>query len=309
MRRHWIAQLTALVLALVGAAIAPLAAQKVGGAASGEVTDLTGAPIAGALVILVHTETNVTSRSTTDQAGRYRLPSLPAGDYRLEVSVPGFARHTRQLRITAGQTLTADILLQLAGGSEEVRVTASTLQRESAELGGIVDRDLVLNLPVNGRSFEQLALLEPGVTSTTGRETSVLYQHGLKININGASSRSNTFLLDGTSVADLYNNGLGSVAGTFLGIEAVREFQVLTNAYDASHGGGSGGVVSIVTKSGSPDYHGSAFGTLRDGRLDAKGHFDQEKPQLRRGQAGFSLGGPVIRDRAVFFATGEWLRE
>ena len=136
---------------------------------------------------------------------------------------------------------------------------ASTLQRESAELGGLVDRDLVLGLPVNGRSYEQLALLEPGVVATTSRETSVLYQHGLKININGASSRSNAFLLDGTSVTDLYNNGLGSVAGMFLGLEAVREFQVLTNAYDASHGGVSGGVVSIITKSGSSDLHGSAF--------------------------------------------------
>ena len=197
----------------------------------------------------------------------------------------------------------------MSGGTEAIHVSASVLQRDSAELGGIVDREQILSLPLNGRSYDQLVLLEPGVVATTTRETSVLYQHGLKININGASSRSNAFLLDGTSVADLYNNGLGSVAGTFLGIEAVREFQVLTNAYDASHGGVSGGVISIVTKSGSRDVHGSAFATVRDASLDAKSYFDTSKPDFWRRQAGFSLGGPLLPHRAVFFATGEWLGE
>ena len=285
------------------------AAQNVGGAVTGVVSDATGAAVPGAVVTLLHTETSAFRRATSDQSGRYRFASLPPGDYRLEVEVAGFASHTEQLRITLGQTVPLRIELQVSGGTEAIHVSASALQRESSELGGIVDREQVLTLPLNGRSYDQLALLEPGVVATTSRETSVLYQHGLKININGASSRSNAFLLDGTSVADLYNNGLGSVAGTFLGIEAVREFQVLTNAYDASHGGVSGGVVSIVTKSGSRDVHGSAFATVRDGRLDARSFFDTTKPDFWRRQAGFSLGGPLVPHRAVFFATGEWLRE
>ena len=297
------------LLALSFAAPPVAGAQNVAGGASGVVVDATGASLPGAVISVVHTETSVARRTTSDDSGRYRITSLAPGEYRVEVQVQGFAARTEQLRITAGQTVTLDIQLQVLAGSEEVHVVASTLQRESAELGGIVDREQVLTLPVNGRSYEQLALLEPGVVATTSRETSVLYQHGLKININGASSRSNAFLLDGTSVADLYNNGLGSVAGTFLGIEAVREFQVLTNSYDASHGGVSGGVVSIVTRSGSSELHGSAFATFRDGRMDAKSYFDSEKPEFWRRQAGFSLGGPLVHDRAVFFATGEWLRE
>jgi hypothetical protein len=299
----------ALGLVLGGADPRRAAAQNVGGGVAGDVRDPSGAPVPDAVVVLVHTETSVSRRAISDASGRFRLAALPPGDYLVEVEVPGFTRYVQRVRITAGQTLAVPVSLHLAGRDEAIEVVASPLQRESAELGGIVDRNLVLGLPVNGRSYEQLALLEPGVVATTSRETAVLYQHGLKININGGSSRSNAFLLDGTSIADLYNNGLGSVAGTFLGIEAVREFQVLTNAYDASHGGVSGGVVSIITKSGSHDLHGSAFATLRDGRFDAKGYFDTEKPDFWRHQTGFSLGGPVFRDRAVFFATGEWLRE
>lgn len=285
------------------------AAQNVGGAVAGVVIDVTGGPVPGAVVTVLHTETSAFRRATSDQSGRYRFTSLPPGDYRLDVAVAGFATHTEHLRITVGQIIPLRIELQVSGGTESIHVSASALQRDSAELGGIVDREQVLTLPLNGRSFDQLALLEPGVVSTSSRETSVLYQHGLKININGASSRSNAFLLDGTSVTDLYNNGLGSVAGTFLGIEAVREFQVLTNAYDASHGGVSGGVISIVTKSGSRDLHGSGFATVRDGKLDARSYFDTTKPDFWRRQAGFSLGGPLAPRRAVFFVTGEWLRE
>lgn len=284
-------------------------AQHVGGALSGVVQDASGGRVAGATIALIQIETTLSRLATSDPAGRYRLVSLPPGEYRLEVTVPGFARHTQQLRIAAGQTLFAAIQLQIAAGHEEIQVAASALQRETAELGGRLDPELVLALPVNGRSYEQLTLLEPGVVSTTSRETSVLYQHGLKININGAGSRSNAFLLDGTSITDLYNNGLGSAAGTFLGLEAAREFQVLTNAYDASHGGVTGGTVSIITRSGSSELHGSVFGTFRDGRLDAKNYFDLEKPDFWRRQGGLSLGGPIVRERAVFFATGEWLRE
>lgn len=285
------------------------AAQNVGGAVSGVVHDATGAAIAGAAITLVHAETSVSRSATSDAHGRYRLASLSPGDYGLHVDIQGFAEHAQQVRLAAGQTLVVDIQLQVAAGHEEIEVTASPLQRESAELSGVVGRDLMLGLPVNGRSYEQLTLLEPGVVSTTSRETSVLYQHGLKININGAGSRSNAFLLDGTTISDLYNNGLGSAAGTFLGLEAAREIRVLANAYDASFGGVSGGTVSIITKSGSSDLQGSAFGTFRDGRFDAKNYFDLEKPDFSRQQFGFSLGGPVIRRRAVFFATGEWLRE
>ncbi|MBA2306219.1 MAG: TonB-dependent receptor, partial [Acidobacteria bacterium] len=289
---------------------APLAtAQNVGGTVSGVVQDATGGRLPAAAVTVTHLETSVSRTVVADQAGRYRVVGLTPGDHAFDVKAPGFAVHTQRLQIATGQTVVLDVLLQIATGHEEIRVAAPGLQRESSELGGVVHRELVLGLPVNGRSYEQLTLLEPGVVSTTSRETKVLYQHGLKININGAGSRSNAFLLDGTSVADLYNNGLGSVAGTFLGLEAVREFQVLTNNYQASYGGVSGGVVSIITKSGSRDLHGSAFGTLRDGRLDAKNYFDSEKPEFWRRQSGFSIGGRVFHDRALFFATGEWLRE
>ena len=297
-----------MLVVLVGVATGARA-QNVAGAASGRVTDATGSTVAGAVVTMVHVETSASRRATSDDSGRFRLAALAPGEYRIQVDVAGFASRIEHRRIAAGQTISLDVQVQVASLGEHVQVRASVLQRESAELGGIVDRDLVLGLPVNGRSYEQLALLEPGVVATTSRESSVLYQHGLKININGAGSRSNAFLLDGTTVSDLYNNGLGSVAGTFLGLEAVREFQVLTNAYDASHGGVSGGVVSIITKSGSAQVHGSAFGTFRDGRFDAKSYFDSEKPEFWRRQLGFSVGGPAIPKRTVFFATGEWLRE
>lgn len=303
-RPHLLTFLVALLLTHTAAN-----AQTVGGSISGIVRDETGGRIQGARVRAVHEETSVTHEASSDAAGRYRIAAVMPGGYRVEVVVPGFTPHTRRLQLAAGQHLTADVGLAIAGGREVVRVAASRLQRESAELSGVVGREAVLGLPVNGRSVEQLTLLEPGVVAMTTRETKVLYQHGLKININGAGSRSNAFLLDGTSVADLYNNGLGSAAGTFLGLEAVREFQVLTNAYQASLGGVAGGVVSIITRSGSHDVRGSAFGTFRDGRLDAKNFFDAEKPDFWRRQFGASLGGPLPGGRAVYFVTGEALRE
>ena len=214
-----------LLVIFTAAGVGRAHAQNVAGAASGWVTDATGAPVAGAVITVVHSETHASRRATSDGSGRFRIASLSPGDYQIQVEVAGFAASTQHRHVAAGQTVSLNIQVQVSALQERIDVQASTLQRDSAELGGLVDRDLVLGLPVNGRSYEQLALLEPGVVATTSRETSVLYQHGLKININGASSRSNAFLLDGTSVTDLYNNGLGSVAGVFLGLEAVREFQ------------------------------------------------------------------------------------
>ena len=151
--------------------------------------------------------------------------------------------------------------------------------------------------------------MAPGVLGPTTRTSTVVYQHGLKININGAGSRSNLFLLDGTDVGDLYNNGLGSAAGTFLGIEAVREFRVMTNAYPAAYGGVGGGLVSIVTRSGSNTPHGSAFEFLRNDAFDARNFFDASTPDLNRHQFGGSAGGAAVKDHLFYFATGEGLIE
>lgn len=289
-----------------------MSAQTVGGAISGSVTDTTGSAIVGARLTVRNIATGSERQAVTDARGEFHVPSLPPGEYRIEAEAPGFSRSVRLVRVKVGETTPVALVLSVAGVREEVvveGVSGPVVQRQSAELGGVIERRQILDLPLNGRSFEQLALLEPGVISTTNR-VSGLNTHGLQININGAGSRSNSFLLDGTTVTDAFNAGVGSLANTFLGVDAVREFRVLTNAYSAEYGKAAGGIVSIVTKSGTNAFHGTAFEYLRNDNLDARNFFDPEKqPEFKRNQFGFSASGPIVRDRTFFFGTAEWLRE
>jgi hypothetical protein len=240
------------------------------------------------------------------------VPALPAADYEVEAEAAGFAKSVTNVSLAVGQDLVVDVTVAVATTQAQVLIEAGggALQQESSELSGVIGRKQVLELPLNGRSYGQLALLEPGVVSTTNRTQGGVGRHGLAININGAGTRSNSFLLDGTSAMDAYNNGVGNAIGNFLGVDAVQEFRVLTNAYSAQYGGASGGVISIVTKSGTNEVHGTGFEFLRNDNLDARNFFDAaQKPEFQRNQFGFAVGGPIVKDKTFFFGTGEWLLE
>jgi hypothetical protein len=286
-------------------------AQTVSGSLSGVVVDAQGAVVPGVAVSVRNIATGNLRQVKTNNAGAYAVPALPAADYQIEAEAPGFALNRSNVRLAVGQDLIVELTLKVATTEANVLIESggNTLQQESAELSGLIGRKQILDLPLNGRSYGQLALLEPGVVATTNRPAGI-GRHGLEVNINGAGSRSNSFLLDGTSAVDAYNNGVGNAVGNFLGVDAVQEFRVLTNAYSAQYGGASGGIISIITKSGSNEFHGTGFEFLRNDNLDARNFFDpEEKPEFKRNQFGFAVGGPMIKDQTFFFGTGEWLRE
>lgn len=275
---------------------------------TGVISDPTGAVIGGAVVSLTGVDTGRIRTARADSLGRYRVPALAAGDYRIEVEANGFGKLTRVARLAVGEAAVVDLELQLADVNETVFVV-SAAPRSSSGLSEVIDQKQIVDLPLNGRDLQQLAFLQPNVSATTNRGSANVYMHGMKLNINGAGPRSNAFLLDGTTVADFYNNGFGSVAGPVLGVDAVREFRVLTDGYSAAYGGVVGGVISVVTKAGSNSFQGSLFVFMRNDALDARNFFDAEKPDFSRHQFGLSLGGPLVANRTFFFAAGEGLNE
>lgn len=302
------ALIVATLIFIVGASAQ---AQSVTGDVSGTVSDPNGAVLAGAALSIQNIGTGGIRTAITDKRGEFRIAFLPVADYSITVNAEGFTEATDNFKIILGENVVKNFTLKvqpIAGAVVMVVGEGFSVQGESPALGGLVGPKQVAELPLNGRSVDQLALLEPGVNSTTNRVPFGTI-HGTQININGANARSNRFLLDGTSISDTFNNGLGSVANTFLGIDSVQEFRVLTNNYSAEHGQAMGGVVTIVTKSGTNAFHGSLFEYFRNDKLDARNFFDREKPGFKRNQFGGSLGGPIAKDGTFFFASAEVLRE
>ena len=290
-------------------------AQLVGGAIQGVVKDPQGAVLPGAAVVVRNASTGASYEQTTDESGRYQALALSPGEYEVGVSLPGFrAIVHRGIRLTVGQTATIDSVLELGAVSEqiEVRADASSVNLATGAVSGLVGEREIRDLPLNGRSFQQLALLQPGVQAALAAGNDVVGGRTPKISINGTRPEMSSFLLDGTYINNVYNKTPGSAAGVLLGVEAVLEFQVLTNAYSAEFGRSAGGIFNAVTRSGSNRYTGSVFEFHRNSALDARNFFDPPslpKPKFTRHQFGGVLGGPLQRDRTFFFAAYEGLVE
>jgi outer membrane receptor protein involved in Fe transport len=300
---------------LSGLAASAVYAQTIGASLQGTVTDPTGAVLPGATVVIKNSGTGVTIDALTDERGRYSEPLLQSGEYEIQVSLPSFQTVTRRgIRLTVGQSAVIDFKLDLGQSTSEVAVfaDASPINLTSATLSGLVNDKEIRDLPLNGRSFQQLALLQPGVTAALAAGNDVVGGRTPKISINGARPEQNNFLLDGTDINNVYNKTPGSVAGVLLGVEGVLEFQVLTNAYSAEFGRSAGGVINAVTRSGNNSLHGSAFEFLRNSALDAKNFFDpltKPIPAFKRNQFGATIGGPIRRDKTFFFGAYEGLIE
>src|SRR5438093_1296287 len=303
-----------LLLVVLTTGIGSAFAQTVGAGIQGTVTDSAGAVIDSAKVIVRNVGTGASKEITTDSAGRYHIPLLQPGEYEVEVSAQGFqiADH-RGITLAVGQQLVLDVALLPGQVSSMVIVVAdpNSINTTSAAISGLVNDKQIRDLPLNGRSFQQLALLQTGVTAALTAGSDVVGGRTPKISINGARPEQNSFLLDGTDIDNTYNKTPGSSAGVLLGVEAVLEFQVLTNSYSAEFGRSAGGVINAVTRSGTNDVHGSAFEFHRNSALDARNFFDPvgTKPRFTRHQFGAVAGGPVRRDRTFFFGVYEALIE
>jgi hypothetical protein len=290
-------------------------AQTVGASLQGTITDPSGAVVPGAMVEIRNVQTGASRVLKSDEGGRWREPVLLPGEYELRVSATGFQTVIRKgIHLAVGQDAVADVGLELgkAGAEISVMADAERINLTSGSVSGLVDQRQMRDLPLNGRSFQQLALLQPGVNAVTAAGNDPVGGRTPKISINGMRPEQSSFLLDGTDINNVYNKTPGSVAGVLLGVEAVLEFQVLTNSYSAEFGRSAGGVINAVTRAGTNQFHGSAFEFLRNSRLDAKNFFDPGKapiPPFKRNQFGGVIGGPIRQDKTFFFGAFESLIE
>src|SRR5215813_3426926 len=289
--------------------------QTIGASVQGTISDATGAVLPGANVAIKNSATGASLEFVTDERGRYLAPVVQPGEYEIQVSLAGFQSLTRRgVRLAVGQSAVVDVKLDVGQVTNQVEVVADAnpINLTSAAVSGLVTDKEIRDLPLNGRSFQQLALLQTGVSPALAAGNDVVGGRTPKISINGARLEQNNFLFDGTDINNVYNKTPGSSAGVLLGVDAVLEFQVLTNSYSAEFGRSAGGVINAVTRSGANETHGSAFEFLRNSALDAKDFFDDKTkpiPPFKRNQFGATLGGPIQRDKTFYFLAYEGLIE
>lgn len=296
-----------------------LYAQVVGGSISGTVSDATGGRIKGATVVVRNEETGTERTLVTDSSGRYAAPSLAVGSYEIDVTDAGFAHeHRKDLELTVGQSATLDLTLRPAGASEQVEVTAdpAVVNTSTEQTSGLVDERQVKQLPLNGRSYDQLITLNPATVNYTGQRSGSIGTSNSSVGnmfaISGRRPQDNLFLLNGIEYtgASLINVTPGGTSGQLLGVDAVREFNVVSDTYSASYGKRQGAQISIVTASGTNKLHGGAYEFLRNSALDSRNYFDQaDIPEFQRNDYGASLGGPIRRDKLFLFGNYEGYRQ
>jgi len=280
---------------------------------TGTVTDSSGAAVPGANISAKNNGTGVTRNTTSDNQGRYNLPDLAIGDYDVQSAKMGFQSVVRRgVVLTVGAQPVVDFQLPVGQTQQTVNVEASVSQveTETSTLSSLVGESQMRELPLNGRNFEQLILLAPGAISYPAGGSSALVGRAPTFSISGARPEGQAILLDGENLQDWWQRGSGAnVTGTQLGIEAIAEFQTMTNTYSAEYGG-NGAVVNAVSKSGTNSFHGSAFDFLRNSAMDARNFFDRNSPPpFRKNQFGGSIGGPIKKDKLFFFANYEGIRQ
>lgn len=300
-----------LLLALL--APGPVLLGQTAGSLTGHARTADGLALAHVKVTAVNAGTAARRETTTAGDGRYVFAALAPGLYDLRAEASGFRLLKRTgVPVTVAETVVADLTMELGPLEQEITVTAQPplVNTKTSELSYLVEEGAIGTLPLNGRNYTDLALLQPGVVAYPHRDGGSVVAHGLGISANGQDYRSNVYLLDGTPMNDFTNGPAGSAASTVLGMETIREFRVETNVYSAEFGRNFGGQINALTKSGTNSLHGSLYAYHRNDNMDARNFFDRTgRPEFKRNQYGVSLGGPLKRDKAFLFAGYEGLRE
>ncbi len=295
-----------------------LRAQVEGGSVSGTVTDVSGGGVGNATVTVTNTQTQVQRTVPTNDRGFYSVPNLLPGKYEVSTSAKGFKTLVRSgITLDVGEEVVVDLQLEVGQVTESVRVTADVpdVEQSSSTLDYTVNSTTVRELPLNGRDWTQLSLLQPGVNANDQSNLVVNNQRanrglGTQLAIGGNRPQQNNYRLDGISINDYSNGGPGSVLGVVLGVEAVQEFSVITSDAPANYGRTGGGVINAATRSGTDQFHGSAYEFLRNSDLDARNFFDPATiPAFRRNQFGADAGGPIIHNRTFIFGDYEGIRQ
>jgi hypothetical protein len=275
------------------------------GSISGTVTDPTGAVIPGAAVTAHNTETGIDSSTQTNAQGFYSFPALPAGKYEVSIKAPGFQEYRETgLVLDVNTALRIDAAMKVGAVNQEVSVTATAVHVETSntQMGEVIGTTKMTTLPLNGRSYTDLLALQPGVAPTSSGEGG---GYGVSGNLNpgtlsvsGMREASNGFMVNGGSAEEKLYNATAIIPN----LDSIAEFRILTNNADAEYGNYSGGMVNVLTKSGTNQYHGSIFEFMRNPHLDATYFYATEKAVLHQNQFGGTAGGPIRHDKVFFFA-------
>src|SRR4051794_2781601 len=297
------------VLASVMLASLGLSAQQITGNVRGTVTDPSGAVIRDAAVTARQAETGLLRRTMTDRNGSYVLLELPVGHYRLEVAAPGFREYVQD-GITLNVNETASVSPRLAVGSEKEQVLVSAdaelIEPTVTSMGKVVEQQELEDLPLNGRNFSQLGLLQPGVVPLTPgiAEAGGSLRNGQAYAVNGQRPESNNFLIDGA-------NNFNGVDGGFVlkpPVDAISEFRIITHSANAEFGDALGSTTNIVTRSGTNQVHGTLWEFLRNDAVDANNYFAQTKEPLKQNQFGAAIGAPIKKNKTFVFGFYEGFR-
>jgi hypothetical protein len=309
--RIWIAHLTC--------AAALLQAQSTSAEIQGTIHDTSGALVPAATISVRSVATGVARAATSNSAGAFSVSDLQPSSYEMTVLARGFtSQRLTNIYLAVGTQHLLEITLtpSIVETTVEVKSDLTGVDLTSSSLGGVLGSRSIRVLPLNGRDWTQLALLEPGVSairtqnSLNGNSSNRGSRgFGSAVSISGGRPTQNNYFLDGISLNDYTNGAPGSTLGLALGADAIQEFSVLTNNYNATYGGASGGVINAVSRSGTNAIHGDAYQFLRNDKLDARNFFDGPKPPFRRNQFGAAIGGPIRQDKTFFFANYEGLQQ
>jgi hypothetical protein len=292
---------------------------QVSASLSGKITDPSGLVVSGATVTATDNDTGATRSTITNDAGLYHLSALPVGHYDVRVNKSGFAEEIRSgLNLVVGQDATLNISLRIGPASQQITVNgdAPLVGVTSADISGVVGERQVKDLPLNGRSYDELLTLNPGVVNFTSQKVGGVgvsnSTNGNNFVVTGNRPQQNSYLLNGVEFTGAAENNMqpGGTSQQLLGVDAVREFNVLRDSYSAQYGKHPGAQVLIVTQSGANTLHGSLYEFLRNNDLDARNFFDGgSTPGFQRNQFGASLSGPIKQDKTFLFANFEELRQ
>jgi hypothetical protein len=293
-------------------------AQVVGGSITGTVTDPSGALISNASIHIHNDDTGAVRTLTTSSSGTFTAPSLAVGAYTLTAEAPGFAAYKRSgITLTVGQSLELTLPLAVSGSDTvSVQDTPSTVNISTEQTAGLVTSRQVKELPLNGRSYDQLLTLNPGIVNVTNQRSGSTGTSnssvGSMFSVSGRRPQDNLFLLNGIEYtgASLINTTPGGTSGQLLGIDGVHEFNVVSDTYSAAYGKRDGAQISIVTTSGTNNLHGSVYEFARNSFFDARNYFDSARiPEFQRNDFGASLGGPIRTNKLFLFANYESYRQ
>src|SRR5450432_1174994 len=298
-----------IVVGILLLAAAPLFAQQITGSIRGNVADSTGAVVAGATVTARQVETGLARTATTGRSGDYLLLELPVGHYALEVTAKGFQKYLQQgISLDVNETATVDTHLRLGAEAQqvEVRADAALVQSTVSSLGQTVMEREILDLPLDGRDFSKLGLLQPGVVPLTPGllEAGGPARQGQAYAVDGQRPESNNFLIDGA-------DNINAVDAGFVlkpPIDAIAEFRILTHNANAEFGRSTGSTTNIITRSGTNQFHGALWEFLRNDAMDSSDYFTRSVQPLKQNQFGGTFGGPIIKDKTFFFAYYEGFR-